>query len=233
MKALFKIIFLTSLVLGNAYAAVVCPKDASYFCITPDMAPDTQIKLVDFYNVPAKILTLFGDSLKNTQAQVQLDAQWESPYFGAGIAYYDNYFYLRIFGGTTRVEGMTMDAYAALVCHELGHIIGGAPYQTIQGAEWSSSEGQADFFAASVCLPKYFLSQNVSAVNIKARVEKAGYELLSALGPYGSQKELPLERHAHFKYQTPETLINLYPSLQCRYETFRNNSKRSACWFRE
>lgn len=233
MKSLFKIILLTSLAIGNVYGAgIVCPKDAPYFCITPDMAPDTQIKLADFYNVPLKILSLFNDSLKNVEAPVVLDAEWESPYFGAGIAYYENYFHLKIFAGTTRVEGMTMDAYAALVCHELGHIIGGAPYQTIQGGEWSSSEGQSDFFAASVCLPKYFLDKNVSAKDIAARVEKAGYELFSSIGPYGSPKELPIERHIPFNYQVSETLINLYPSLQCRYETFRNPSKRAECWFK-
>lgn len=233
MKCLLKIIFLSSLILGHAYGAIVCPKDAPYFCLTPDMAPNTQIERVDFYTVPAKVISLFHESLKKIQANVMLDAQWESPYFGAGIAYYDNYFYMKIFGGTTRVEGMTLDAYAALACHELGHIIGGAPYQTIKGAEWSSSEGQSDFFAASECLPKYFREKNVPEQNIKAMVEKAGYEMLSALGPYGSEKELPLERHIPMKYQTSETLINLYPSLQCRYETFRNSSKRSSCWFKE
>lgn len=233
MKSLLKIIFLTGLFLGHAYGAIVCPKDAPYFCITPDMAPDSQIGQVEFYTVPVKVISLFSDSLKKNQATLQLDAQWESPYFGAGIAYYDNIFYMRIFAGTTRVEGMTLDAYAALACHELGHIIGGAPYQTITGAEWSSSEGQADFFAASECLPKYFRDQQVSENNILGRVEKAGYELLSALGPFGSQKELPLERHVPLKYQTAETLFNLYPSLQCRYETFRDPSKRSACWFKQ
>lgn len=221
------------MLLGNTYASIKCPKDAAYFCITPEMAPETQIGQVDFYNVPVKILSLFSDSLKKVQRNVVLDAQWESPYFGAGIAYYDNYFYMKIFGGTTRVEGMTLDAYAALVCHELGHIIGGAPYQTFNGAEWSSSEGQSDFFAASVCLPKYFLQQNIPMSKIKALVEKAGYELFNALGPYGSQKELPLERHIPLSFQTPETLFNSYPSLQCRYETFRDSSKRSECWFKQ
>lgn len=221
------------MLLGNTYGAVKCPKDVSYFCITPEMAPDTQIGIFDFYNVPVKVISLFSDSLKKIQANVLLDAQWESPYFGAGIAYYDNYFYMRIFGGTTRIEGMSLDAYAALACHELGHIIGGVPYQTIPGAEWSSSEGQADFFAASVCLPKYFREQNIPLDTIPDRVEKAGYELLNSLGPYGSQKELPLKRHTPFTYQTLETLINLYPSLQCRYETFRNPSKRSECWFKQ
>ncbi len=221
------------MLLGHAHGAIKCPKDAPYFCITPEMAPDTQIGIVDFYNVPVKVISLFSDSLKKIQANVVLDAQWESPYFGAGIAYYDNYFYMRIFGGTTRVEGMSLDAYAALACHELGHIIGGAPYQTILGAEWSSSEGQADFFAASVCLPKYFLQKNIPASAIASLVEKAGYEMLNSVAPYGSQKELPILRHTPLSFQTPETLINLYPSLQCRYETFRNPSKRSECWFKE
>jgi hypothetical protein len=225
MKLLLKIIFLSNMLVTTLYAGV-CPKDAPYFCMTPEMAPNTQIKIADFYQIPSIIISLFN-------APIILDAQWESPYFGAGMS---NQKSMMILGGTTRVEGMTKDAYAAVICHELGHVLGGAPYQTIHGAEWVSAEGQADFFAASVCLPRYFKNLGMNAHDISARVEKAGYEMLSSLAPFGSgtRDEVDsLQRFYELHEKIENTLINNYPSLQCRYETFRNSLKRSDCWFRQ
>lgn len=212
--------------LATTLYAEVCPPNAPYFCVSAEMAPKTQIKLSDFYQIPATIISLFN-------APVILDARWESPYFGAGMS---NQKSMMILGGTTRVEGMTKDAYAAIVCHELGHVLGGAPHQTIHGAQWASAEGQADFFAAAVCLPKYFKSLGTSSQDISARVEKAGYEMLSSLAPYasGTKDEVAfLQRFYELHEKVDATLINNYPSLQCRYETFRNSQKRSDCWFKE
>ena len=208
--------------------AGICPPNAPYFCMTPEMAPQSEIKLSDFYQIPAYIISLHN-------VPVTLDAQWESPYLGMGMKDSKS---MLIFGGTTRVQGMTKDAYAAAVCHELGHVLGGAPYQTINGAQWSSAEGQADFFAASVCLPRYFKSIGVKVSEIPARVENAGFKMLRSLAPHSSETSKELSSLIQSRFQeldevTESTLINNYPSLKCRYETFRNPIERSDCWFRE
>jgi hypothetical protein len=33
--------------------------------------------------------------------------------------------------------------------------------------------------------------------------------------------------------EVDHTLINRYPSLQCRYETFRNQLNRPTCWYKD
>ena len=138
-----------------------------------------------------------------------------------------------ILGGTIRIEDFTLDAYAALVCHEMGHLIGGEPFQSIPGAEWASAEGQADFFAASTCLPRFFQSLGVSKENIPASVEKAGFELIKA---FMAIEKDPRERPQRFHKKSQavdSTLFNQYPSLACRYETFLFPQKRQDCWFVE
>ena len=212
--------------MSTVHASNVCPQNAPYFCMTPDMALEAEIKLSDFYRIPAVIISLYSN-------EIALDAQWESPYLGMGMK---NSRSMLILGGTTRVKGMTKDAFAAAVCHEIGHVLGGSPYQTINGSEWASAEGQADFFAANVCLPGYFKNIGVPATEILSRVEKAGYEMLSSLAPYSSEtsEELNSLRRFHkLDEKVDATLINNYPTLKCRYETFRNSLKRSDCWFKE
>ncbi|MBC7712986.1 MAG: hypothetical protein H7177_06590 [Rhizobacter sp.] len=234
MKSMFKFMVLGYLMcMSTAHAAFSCPTDrADYFCLTPEMAPDSIIKVADFYFTPARIISLFSPELSKLSAPILLEVNWESPYFGAGVSLYKDNFHLMILGGMARIDKMTPDAYAAIVCHEIGHMIGGFPFQTIPGAEWSSSEGQADLFAASVCLPKLFQSQGELLQKIPARVEQAGFEMLNALKDYDSNEpNATLIRFMQTKQIVPNTLINQYPNIQCRYEAFRNPLKRSECWF--
>jgi len=213
--------------------AQTCPVDRSdYFCLSPEMAPNSTIQVFDFYNVPIKIMSLFNSEISKLNYPLILEAKWESPFFGAGVSLYQDEFHLMILCGMTRIEKMTLDAYAAIVCHELGHLLGGAPFQTIKGAEWSSAEGQSDFFAANLCLPRYFKSQNSAELEIKKRIEKAGFEMMNALKEFETNEpNATLIRNLEFNFVSPETLINVYPLIQCRYETFRNSNVRAACWF--
>jgi len=215
---------------GVTHAESPCPGDSTYFCLPPEAASNSEIQVVDFYTIPVKIISLFQNELVGTGYPLKLDAKWESPYFGAGVNLYENQFTIMILGGMARIDEMTKKAYAAIVCHELGHILGGTPYQTIPDAEWSSTEGQSDFFAASVCLPRYFKSLLANHIEIESLVEEAGFEMMTALKYFDRKQELI--RHLEYKKTVPATLINAYPDLQCRYETFRAPQKRAACWFK-
>lgn len=62
-------------------------------------------------------------------------------------------------GGLARHPQMTNDGFLLLICHEIGHHLGGAP-KILRGTSglrgWSSAEGQADYYATSKCLPQFF-----------------------------------------------------------------------------
>lgn len=64
---------------------------------------------------------------------------------------------LRITGGACPAD-FGPDELRFLMCHELGHIMGGPPYMNFVGHDGlqSSAEGQADYFATSSCLPSLF-----------------------------------------------------------------------------
>ncbi len=228
--AVLAVHFLGSVAIAKMYPP--CPKDRpDYFCISADMAPNSPIDIVQFYTTPAQIQQLFQTELAQLPYPLVLNAEWESPLFGAGVSLFENNFRLMILGGTTRVKGLTPDAYAAIVCHELGHVIGGSPFQTIQFAEWSSAEGQSDFFAANVCLPRYFRSLNEAEDKIPARIEAAGFKMFQSFSQVIKEGDGFIRFNADTT-KTPATLINTYPSLQCRYENFRKLGTRPACWFK-
>lgn len=66
-----------------------------------------------------------------------------------------------MFGGLARHATVTEDGFALVVCHELGHHIGGAPIKT---GTWAANEGQADFFGSMKCLKRVFLQEDNTAV---------------------------------------------------------------------
>jgi len=67
-----------------------------------------------------------------------------------------NIFNVAMYGGLARHDAITPDGFALVVCHELGHHIGGIPKKrSFFGTTWASTEGQADYFGNLKCLRNY------------------------------------------------------------------------------
>jgi hypothetical protein len=216
----------------------------------------------NFYRVPNEIAALYQNEVVETGVTLAMDLNWKNPYFGAGSSLQGNNFSIMIWGGLARTPGMTLDTLALITCHEIGHRIGGLPRQDAPLPEWASSEGQADAFAASQCLKKYFSAQDsVQAVlnmhvdrNIHTRCNSAHpvYQdagvcvriALAAKAFIQVTESLTSEPHRVY-FSTPDksiaqsTIKNNYPSPQCRLDTFvaaalsdGNEDVRPACWFK-
>ncbi|HEX4047173.1 MAG TPA: hypothetical protein VH309_05040, partial [Elusimicrobiota bacterium] len=61
---------------------------------------------------------------------------------------------INAYGGLARDKAITQDGEALVVCHEMGHHLGGAP--KFSDTDWASDEGEADYFATSKCLHRMF-----------------------------------------------------------------------------
>lgn len=74
---------------------------------------------------------------------------------------------IQITGGFARHEMMTADAFALLLCHEIGHHFGGAPIPIetrdhFGELAYISGEGQADYFATLKCMRRVFADDDNS-----------------------------------------------------------------------
>lgn len=136
------------------------------------------------------------------------------------------------------------DAYAEILCHELGHILGGtSPDEQDPGVE-ISPEAASDYFAGAVCLPKLF--KNFPAKNpviadpvviancqlqfsdteeqkICQRVASAGLSFFTSFRE-SLIRLVPTIKYDKF-YAVPDLRIKdqgfygFYPTFQCRSET--------------
>ncbi len=132
----------------------------------------------DVWGLFYKIVEKLGDTDLNIQRN------WESNELQAEAEKMSGNWDIRLGGGFPRRPDMTKDAYTLIVCHELGHLMGGFPFAQSPWAEqkyakedqagtpsrnplWTSNEGQSDYFAAQICAKKMWSHQK--AVNAKMR----------------------------------------------------------------
>lgn len=97
---------------------------------------------------------LFSDDFGST---LEIEANWQDATVNAYAQQLGKVWKVSMFGGLARHPETTLDGFRAVICHEIGHHIGGAPRKpSYYGVSWASNEGQSDYFATSKCLAKFF-----------------------------------------------------------------------------
>jgi hypothetical protein len=120
---------------------------------------------IQFNQVLDTVQTIMGPEIKKRlNKNLIIDRLWpDSTVDAYATRDDDNNPVIVINGGLARHPRMTKDGFLLLVCHELGHHLGGAP-KILRGnsglRSWSSAEGQADYYAVTKCLPLLFQTGN-------------------------------------------------------------------------
>jgi hypothetical protein len=141
-----------------------------------------------------------------------------------------------MYGGQARRPEVTEDGFAIVICHEMGHHLGGFPYVE----DWAANEGQADIHSTGACASKLFstnleLSARAKATlpdDMKAKCDAAHaddaardicYRALVAGKSLGDL--LAALEGATVAFDTPDTTVvsrtnNDHPAAQCRLDTY-------------
>lgn len=227
-----------------------------------DNAP-SGITVQQAVSVMGEVAVLYQPEVLKNGALFGWEFDWAKPWLGAGsrldvadskdaIASELRTFVIMLWGGFVRSDAMTLRALEFTLCHEFGHFLGGDPHQVFSGNidDWSSNEGQSDWWAASVCLPRLYRARGLSEGAVRDHILTAGLDFArfiefhfdKATDPATGerlQEPAALERSA--PETPPETLNLAYPSTQCRLDTIRLGAecaiggacKRPRCWFVE
>lgn len=103
-------------------------------------------------------------------AKLNVDYNWNDPTVNAYARQDGNEWNIAMFGGLARRPEVTDDGFALVVCHELGHHLGG--FSFYPGGDWASSEGQADYFSTQACAKKVFAGSAPQLAKYKALISK-------------------------------------------------------------
>ncbi len=105
-----------------------------------------------------KVEGVYRDIVEDHSMKLTINRLWQDPRVNAGTTKKGSEIILNMYGGYARHPSLTEDGYALVMCHELGHHLGGPPKKIFDSGKvgWPSVEGQADYFATLKCLRKIF-----------------------------------------------------------------------------
>ncbi len=130
---------------------------------------------------------------------------------------------ITVWGGMINHALMTKEAFWLLLCHEIGHFLGGAPLKSRTG--WSSTEGQADYYSSLKCAKLLNLSEE-DLIEGSLALTKIYAEVVREPEPSLDRCDERRVLRTNFGY----------PSVQCRLDTILSGwgaKSRPECWFKE
>lgn len=89
--------------------------------------------------------------------------------------------FIKVWGGIPKFPSATEDTYTLILCHEMGHHIGGYPFYSHSVDEWAATEGQADYWATQACAKKLWRDQ-IEINSTFQNVTDSGCEVLFTEG---------------------------------------------------
>jgi hypothetical protein len=140
-----------------------------------------------FHRAIDKVEAIYAPIIANMGAKLNMERNWSDGTVNAYAQQTGKVWKVAMFGGLARHETITEDGMSLVVCHEIGHHIGGAPKKGGSGgggwwggstgaSSWASNEGQADYFATLKCLRKAWLNDDNIAIMANLNAPKAVIE---------------------------------------------------------
>jgi len=188
---------------------------------------DPVIKKRKFFRILSHMEETFQYLAIENDEELNIMGGWNEPTADMAFARRWDSAQVLIYRGMAHRPELNTDALMLIVCHEIGHLYGGAPYSNVSNG--LSLEGQADYFATGVCLEKALKSFRDS--NIEERINQA---MLNVGKFLANNRSI-----THPQFDTPdlsivdETLLT-HPAPQCRLDTFLAGyefTPRPSCWF--
>ncbi len=148
------VVLLASLFLGVSFAQA-------------NILPENDLWKVDGFNVGLglseaefneaidEVLKVYEPIIRSFGANLEVVRLWEHPDVNATALMRGKNWFLTFYGGLARRPEINKDGMQLVVCHEIGHLIGGFPFKS-HGA---SVEGQSDYFATQECIRRVWSHQ--------------------------------------------------------------------------
>lgn len=217
----------------------IFPKNDLRIPISPGL--QTGIDRKAFNSIIDRADSLYSPVVSEMGGRLVIKKNWRDDTVNAFAEKKGNLRLIEMFGGFARHPLTTNDVFMFVVCHEIGHHVGGVPMIHSMKELWASNEGQSDYFAGTKCMRKLLINEdNVSimakvdvpelvkskcelsfgAANEQAlcqRISMAGFGLASIFRAIRKSEEI--------SFSTPDPKIVwktwfLHPIPQCRLDTY-------------
>ena len=231
-----------------AFGAAIIPKDGLKNPLAEIKNFDT-VSEEDFNFITQLLHKIYSPDIEEKSGlKFVMLADWDDPTVNAYATRSLDSWKIHVNGGFARAHGMTDDSLALSICHEIGHHLGGPPRTFLHGG-WPSAEGQADYFATSKCLKRYYAElefednyeihhasipkkvvtdcnavyKKLSDMKICVRSQMASLDFAQFLNSFPDVRNLVVLGGKDAKV-VKGTNTNDYPKPQCRFDTLYQGS---------
>jgi len=132
------------------------PENDLYIPVTTNKERVLSMDEATFNHVIDVVEDIYKPIVKDLGGDLQVIRKWEDGTVNAYAQRSGSVYKVSMFGGLARHATVTKEGFALVVCHEVGHHIGGFPKKTswLGTSSWASNEGQADYWGTSKCMKK-------------------------------------------------------------------------------
>ena len=196
-----------------------------------------------FNAVISKIETIYVPIAKSMGGNLKIARKWSDGTVNANATRLFGTWAVNMYGGLARHETITEDGFALVLCHEIGHQMGGAPKVGNLLMKWASNEGQSDYWATAKCLRRVFMNDNNAAVlkKLKAKIpatlanacakahgDKIDQDICIRSGMAGDSVSAlfaSIRKQPRASFDTPDRskvskTNDAHPAFQCRLDTY-------------
>lgn len=196
---------------------------------------------IQFNDIIDKAERIYAPIIQSKGARLSVQRLWSDGTVNAFASRQGNTWIVQMYGGLARHGEITPDGFALVLCHEIGHHIGGLPRYTQNGNSWASNEGQSDYFAATKCLRRLWADENnqdiVSRMGIPSELktkcesewgnaeDQAVCQRIGMAGLSTTRMFAVLSAGRMPAFDTPDrtqvnTTVEKHPPYQCRLDTY-------------
>jgi len=259
--SIFSLTFLGGIIACGSFQAVASPAlDISSISSEAGrevtFMPENELHLYDglyftsmseelFNSILNKISKKYTPIVSRFGANLKIIGKWRDSTVNAYAYQIGRDWYVEIFGGLARRPELSPDGLALVVCHELGHHLGGFPFYS---GEPMSAEGESDYFASQACAKEiwgaeeeendkaykaapssaieFCESKNLGGCSLPTlcvRTVSAGMGLAELLG---GEELSPLNPDRRVVRKT----LTSHPAAQCRLDTYAQAAICTARW---
>lgn len=165
-------VLLTFIVSATAHATFV-PQDKIRYDLLK-IGPSNMTK--DMFNaIVTKMQRIYGPIVAKHGATLEFDANWNDGTLNASANQFFGTWQINLYGGLARLPDLTADGFALVVCHEMGHHLGGFSFIKESfgyGDIWAANEGQADYFSTQICAKKIWADEVEENAKYRAQVSE-------------------------------------------------------------
>lgn len=195
-----------------------------------------------FNEVIDKAERIYNPIFRAKGANLVVQRLWSDGTVNAFASRQGSNWIVQMYGGLARHGEVTEDGFALVLCHEIGHHLGGVPrYPNTEGNGWASNEGQSDYFAATKCLRRVWQDENNEEVITRMGIpqelrqkcesewgnsnDQAICMRIGMAGLSTSRMFAVLSNGRMPAFDTPDSNVvsqtyNNHPAYQCRLDTY-------------